>query len=267
MCRLALYKWIPAILSDIIMSPSHSIIDQSKHSTQREDPLNGDGFWIAWYMPEIQSTPGLFKDITPAWNHKNLASIASITKSSLFMVHIRDASPAMPVTYTNTHPFTYKNFSCIHNGHVNDFKVIKRDIMRMLSDEIYDQVLWNTDSEHFFALFLEFYKNSSTTDELQKISECMHDAITKISELFKKHALSWEYMFNVVISDWQRVVASRYHSKWVQGINSLYYKKNLESILVVSEPLDDSTDWVEVGEDSILTIDEDNKIENKKFSL
>jgi len=122
------------------MAPSHNIIDQSKHSNQREDPLNGDGFGIAWYMPEIQSNPAIFKDITPAWNHKSLKSLTAITKSPLFIAHIRDASPAMPVTYTNTHPFSYKNFSCIHNGHVTDFKKIKRDIMRMLSDEIYEQV-------------------------------------------------------------------------------------------------------------------------------
>gem|GEM_PF-6708501 len=45
------------------------------------------------------------------------------------MVHIRDASPAMPVTYTNTHPFSSNQFSCIHNGYVDDFKKIERDIM------------------------------------------------------------------------------------------------------------------------------------------
>ncbi|MDC0505964.1 class II glutamine amidotransferase [Candidatus Gracilibacteria bacterium] len=267
MCRLAVYKGIPAIISDIIMTPSHSVIDQSKHSTQREDPLNGDGFGIAWYKPELQSTPAIFKDITPAWNHKNLASLTRATKSPLFMAHIRDASPAMPVTFTNTHPFSYEQFSCIHNGHVTDFKKIKRDIMRTLSDEVYEQVWGNTDSEHFFALFLELYKNSSTQDELDKISQCMHDAIAKISELFKKHKLSGEFMFNVVISDGKRIVASRYHSKGVQGLNTLYYTQDSDSVLIASEPLDNNDSWIEVDEDSILTIDTDNTVKNKTLSL
>ena len=52
MCRLMLYLGPETRLSSLIVEPRHSLIRQSVHSEEREEPLNGDGFGIGWYASE-----------------------------------------------------------------------------------------------------------------------------------------------------------------------------------------------------------------------
>ncbi len=52
MCRLMLYLGPETRLSSLIVEPAHSLIRQSVHSQEREEPLNGDGFGIGWYASE-----------------------------------------------------------------------------------------------------------------------------------------------------------------------------------------------------------------------
>jgi len=247
MCRFALYTGTPAIISDIFFTSTHSIIDQSKHSTEREDPLNGDGFGIAWYRPEVQKNAGILKDITPVWNHKGLKSVANITQSPLFMVHIRDASPAMPVTYPNTHPFSYQNWSCVHNGYIPEFHKIKRDIIACLDDDIFFQIQWNTDSEHFFALFLQYYFSNDSDNQKHKMVESLRSAIQKIWELLTAYNITDPYMLNVMISDGVNIIGSRFHSLWVQGLNTLYINELETSVCIASEPLIDGVMNLQIG--------------------
>ncbi len=58
MCRFALYLGSPIHVSSLITDPANSIIHQSFHSHEREEPLNGDGFGLAWYVPELTDEPG-----------------------------------------------------------------------------------------------------------------------------------------------------------------------------------------------------------------
>ena len=66
MCRFALYLGSPIRISSLITDPVNSIIHQSFHSHEREEPLNGDGFGLAWYVPELTDEPAIFKDVSPA---------------------------------------------------------------------------------------------------------------------------------------------------------------------------------------------------------
>jgi hypothetical protein len=49
MCRFAMYLGPTLTLDSLIMRPSNSIVHQSFHSHERSEPLNGDGFGVAWY--------------------------------------------------------------------------------------------------------------------------------------------------------------------------------------------------------------------------
>ena len=67
MCRLMLYLGPETRLSSLIVEPRHSLIRQSVHSEEREEPLNGDGFGVGWYASELSLEPAVFRSITPAW--------------------------------------------------------------------------------------------------------------------------------------------------------------------------------------------------------
>ena len=49
MCRWLAYTGSPILLSDVLYTPAHSLIDQSLHSKLGAETTNGDGFGIGWY--------------------------------------------------------------------------------------------------------------------------------------------------------------------------------------------------------------------------
>ena len=84
MCRFLVYKGRDMFMSDLLIRAEQSLIQQSFKSREREEPLNGDGFGVGWYAPEIDPTPCVFTSIQPAWSNRNLYRIAEKVKSNLF---------------------------------------------------------------------------------------------------------------------------------------------------------------------------------------
>ena len=66
-------------IGTLLLEPSHSLIRQSTHAAEREEPLNGDGFGVAWYVPDLSPEPGVFHSVRPAWNNPNLFNLARVT--------------------------------------------------------------------------------------------------------------------------------------------------------------------------------------------
>jgi glutamine amidotransferase len=126
MCRFICYRGPEILLTDLLYRPANSLIRQSFHAKERTEPLNGDGFGIGWYAPQISSTPSVFTSVTPAWNNQNLRRLSEHVKSDCFFAHVRAASPGMRVSEANCHPFQYGRFLWMHNGIIRDFSRIKR---------------------------------------------------------------------------------------------------------------------------------------------
>ena len=66
MCRFLFYHGPPIRIAELVTEPKHSLIHQSVQSREREEPLNGDGFGIVWYAPQLDVRPALFRSITRA---------------------------------------------------------------------------------------------------------------------------------------------------------------------------------------------------------
>ena len=49
MCRWLAYMGSPVLIRDALLTPKHSLIDQSLHSRLGAETTNGDGFGIGWY--------------------------------------------------------------------------------------------------------------------------------------------------------------------------------------------------------------------------
>ncbi len=46
MCRFLAYRGAPIAMSKLLYEPKNSLIHQSYHAQEREEPLNGDGFGV-----------------------------------------------------------------------------------------------------------------------------------------------------------------------------------------------------------------------------
>ena len=117
MCRLMAYKGTPIIIDKLLYQPKNSLINQSINAREIEEPLNGDGFGIGWYVPELNFEPITFVSVNPAWSNRNLRNLAPKIKTDCMLAHVRAASVG-DVSESNCHPFQYKNILMAHNGGV-----------------------------------------------------------------------------------------------------------------------------------------------------
>jgi predicted glutamine amidotransferase len=155
MCRFTLYLGPPVRLSTLLVEPAHSLILQSYRSAERAEPLNGDGFGVGWYQPELEERPGLFRSVSPAWNDRNLASLARVVSSPCVLAHVRAATKGMEVSETNCHPFQHGRYLFMHNGSVGSFHEVRRALLQELTDPAFDLIRGSSDTEHLFALFVD----------------------------------------------------------------------------------------------------------------
>ena len=221
MCRLVAYLGGDVLLDDVLVKPVNSLVSQSLKARETDIPTNGDGFGLGWYAPAISEEPALFTAISPAWSNRNLVNLSAKIKSPAFLAHVRAASEGGVTTY-NCHPFMYKQWLFMHNGGVGAFMQIKRHLRHLLDDDIYNWIKGETDSEHFFALFLQLAKGHDLT-KLDVVADVFEETIRQVLELVQRFDLSDESYFNMVISDGRRMLASRFCSDPKITPESLHY--------------------------------------------
>ena len=221
MCRFALYLGEEITLSSLLTEPTHSILHQSYHSKEREEPLNGDGFGVAWYSEGFDA-PALLKEVHPAWNSLNLRNVARVTRSRAVMAHIRAATPGLPVTQLNCHPFAFGGLSFMHNGTVGGFLDIKQRLVSGLRPETYLRLDGSTDSEHLFALIKEAWLDAGDEAPLPRLATAMRRGVARVEKLRAEAGVTRSSQLNLALCDGRRAVVCRYVSQEDDPGNTLY---------------------------------------------
>lgn len=292
MCRFVLYHGTPLTLASLVTEPGHSIIRQSIHADETEEPLNGDGFGVAWYVPELSHQPGVFRSISPAWSNQNLIDLARVTRSRCILAHVRAATSGLPVSEPNCHPFTSGPFAFMHNGDVARFRQVRRRILADLSDEAFGAIRGSTDSEHLFAVFLDEVRETGLETAADRggvlaraLERAIHRVVAIVNEA-KAHlprppgvAEGEDHCYiNCAVSDGVCAVACRFTTDTDEP-SSLYVhtgrryvcegglcrmvapEKGHGAVIVASEPLSDDPGWHKVPRNSLVIIREDHEAE------
>jgi predicted glutamine amidotransferase len=152
-CRWLAYTGSPILLTDVLYTPVHSLIDQSLHSKLGAETTNGDGFGVGWY--DTRPVPGVFRGTEPAWNDQNLRELAGHVSSHLFFAHIR-AAIGSPVQQSNCHPFRHGRWLWMHNGFIAGFAALKRELVLAVDEALFGEIKGGTDTEVLFYLALTF---------------------------------------------------------------------------------------------------------------
>jgi predicted glutamine amidotransferase len=258
-------------LSSLIVEPKHSLIRQSVQSQEREEPLNGDGFGIGWYASERSAEPAVFRSITPAWNNRNLQNLARVVASDCVLAHVRAATQSSGVNEANCHPFRWRQYLCMHNGDVGDFRLVRRKLLASVCDEAFGNVYGSTDSEHFFALFIDSLLGLDESDPALRMAQALARTITRTLDLVRSAAAGSPSYLNVAISDGEHAVVSRFTDADDGVPESLYYftgqlypdvgtrakRKGTQAVTVSSERLTSDAGWVEVPPGTIIILRRD----------
>jgi predicted glutamine amidotransferase len=103
-CRFAAYRGPPIRLDELLYKPEQSLVHQSVHAEERDEPLNGDGWGVGWYQHDVTPEPALYRSTSPAWSDENMRLVAPAVESSLGFAHVRDASAGGPSSSSTATP-------------------------------------------------------------------------------------------------------------------------------------------------------------------
>jgi len=254
-CRWLAYTGAPTRLTEVLYTPVHSLIDQSLHSRLGAETTNGDGFGVGWY--DAASEPGLFRSIEPAWNDLNLRELAGHISSHLFFAHVR-AAIGSAVQQTNCHPFRHGRWLFMHNGSIDGFAAVKRDLVLAVDESLFPEIQGTSDTEVLFHLALTFGLEEDPPGAVAR-------AIGFAEACGRARGVSYPFQGTVATTDGETLWAFRYSS---QGKSrSLFYNRDVRTLrreypgqvllrevsddarLVVSEPIGDLPGaWEEMPE-------------------
>jgi predicted glutamine amidotransferase len=263
MCRWNAYFGQPVLIDELLFRTQHSLIDQSLHSRLGVEKTNGDGFGLGWYQAGNGGTPARYRTVTPAWSDANLRDLAAHVESPLFLAHIR-ATTGTPVQQTNCHPFRHGRWLFVHNGVINGFHVMRRDLLYAVDATLFDDIAGSTDSEALFYLALTFGLEEDPIGAVEQ-------AVGLVEATGAAHGIENAVQMTLGISDGERLYAVRYStehrsrtlfvSEDVEAVRALHpenerlQRMGAEDRVVVSEPVSDLPGaWREVPESTVLII-------------
>lgn len=276
MCRWIAYAGKPIYIDTLVTRPAYSLVEQSLNSKFSFRPdgsilaTNGDGFGLGWYMDREE--PGLFKTAEPAWGNENINELCSQIRARIFMAHIRAASSGA-IQRTNAHPFKYKNWIFQHNGCLESFDVLRRELQFDIAPEFFSYLKGTTDSETLFLLALTYGLQDDPKAALEKV-------ILRVRRACDEKQVPYRLVMSCALSDGKSLYTIRYSSQ--KMVHSQYYSTHADcmkeinensasvppsSVVVVSEPLDQSMEhWKEMPVDTFATI-RDGKIGIEQLKL
>ena len=253
MCRWLAYFGNEIRPETLLFDTPHSLVEQSRQGRLAGNLPNADGFGLGWYGD--RELPGLYRSVAPAWGDANLRELAGQIRSPLFLGHVR-AATGTPVEQTNCHPFRHGRWLFVHNGFIDDYAGVRRDLLLEVDPDLFPGIQGTTDSELMFHLALTFGLEEDPLRALELMAGF-------VEATGRRHGVSEPLQMTVGVSDGERVYAARYASG--PEVNSLFVTADAGAIralypeekrfqefsdearAVVSEPLGDLPGvWEEV---------------------
>ncbi|HYC37841.1 MAG TPA: class II glutamine amidotransferase [Usitatibacter sp.] len=258
MCRWLAYSGSPIALEEVLFKPSHSLVVQSLKAQKGVETTNGDGFGIGWYGRSPQ--PRLYRSTSPAWNDRNLRELAAEIHSGLFLAHVR-ASTGTAVQQTNCHPFRHGNWLWMHNGLIQGFAKVKRELLLAIDAPLFSCIEGTTDSEIMFYLALSMGLAADPPKAVARM-------VGLVEGVGRRHGIEHPLQMTLAASDGRDLWVFRYSSE--RRSRSLYYSTDVKTLrklypdnpqfravseatrLIVSEPFAELPGaWNEVPECSV----------------
>ena len=206
----------------------------------------------------------------PAWNDGNLQALSQQIRASLFVAHVRAATTGA-VQRSNCHPFCHDNWLFVHNGAIEGYDRLRRELMFAIAPELFNSVEGSTDSEVMFYLALTFGMEGDVASGLARMAGF-------VESVGEEHGVEHPLQMTLGISDGKNLYAVRYSS--ARNSRTLFHSTDVEALeeitpeadrvssktfAVVSEPLSDLAGaWQEVPESSFLTI-AGGKVQHESF--
>jgi glutamine amidotransferase len=218
MCRWVAYFGNPIRPETLLYDTPHSLVEQSRRDRLAGGYPNADGLGLGWYGD--RDLPGLYRSVAPAWGDRNLRELAGQIETPLFLAHIR-AATGTPVEQTNCHPFRHGRWLFMHNGFIERYHEVRRDLLLAVDPGVFGDIEGTTDSELMLHLALTFGL------ELEPLTALEHMA-GFVEETGRRHDVAEPLQMTIAVSDGERLYAARYASGPV--VNSLFVTADASAV-------------------------------------
>jgi glutamine amidotransferase len=273
MCRWMGWLGQPVLIEELLFRTQHGIIDQSLHARLGAEPTNGDGFGLGWYG--AGRGPGVYRCVAPAWGDPNVREIAAHVESPLFLAHVR-AAIGSPVQETNCHPFRHDGWLFVHNGFIDGFRGLRRDLMLAIDPDRFPDVHGSTDSEVIFHLALTEGLEADPIGALER-------TVALIERTARARGVDSALQASFGVSDGDALWAVRYATdgtprslfasadpdaiRRLHPTNPRFARLTEDDRLIVSEPFSDLPGvWREIPPGTAVTVRRGGVLEERPFA-
>ena len=261
MCRWMAWSGQPMMIDELLFKPKHGLIDQSLHAEMGVETTNGDGYGLGWYG--AGDGPCVYRSIAPAWGDANLRELAQHIVSPLFLAHVR-ATTGTAIQQNNCHPFRHGRWLFVHNGVIEGFEQIKRELLLAVDPALFAHIEGSTDSEILFYLALTFGLVDDPVEGLER-------AIGFVEQVAERNGIDNAVQASIGVSDGDDLWAVRYSTE--RDSRTLFASTDARTLrvicpthpevqrlcdqdhLIVSEPISPLPGgWHELPESSVVLI-------------
>ncbi len=258
MCRWLAYTGVPVYLETMLYEPENSLIEQSLHAREGKTAVNADGFGIGWYTE--RSTPGVYREVLPAWSDSNLRNLSAHIESGMFLAHVRAATHA-ETSRVNCHPFTHERWLFMHNGQIGNYAHIRWKLDRLIPEHLYPIRHGATDSELLFCLLFANGLEEHPEEALRK-------TLAQVIEVMEASETQEPFRLTAALSNGETLYAVRFSTD--DKPPSLYWQQGEQHVMVSSEPLEVETPnrsccWEPVSSNQLLTVHQ-GTVTHQQFS-
>lgn len=235
MCRHIGYLGPPLTLAELALEQPHSLVTQSyaPRDMRGGGRINADGFGVGWFSEDGVTPAARYRRATPIWSDASLPSLARVIRSTSMLAAVRNATVGMPVVESACAPFTDGRWLFSHNGAVLGWPDSVAGLASALPTTDLLTMEAPTDSALLWALIRRRLTAGHPPQEVVR------------SVLLDVEAAAPGSRLNLLLVGPSLLVASTV-------VHALSYRQAGAAIVVSSEPLDDSPDWIAVPDRQLV---------------
>ncbi|WP_306207459.1 ergothioneine biosynthesis protein EgtC [Actinoplanes sp. RD1] len=232
MCRHLAYAGPPVPLGQWLFDLPHALSHQAwaPRDMRGGGTINADGFGVGWYTP---GGPVRYRRATPLWSDATLPALAASVEAPMVLAAVRSATVGMPVVETAAAPFAAGSWFFSHNGVVAGWPDSVAKLAAAL--EVTDLLTLDapTDSAVLWALVRSHLRRGLPPSDAVAVTIAEVAAVAPGSRL------------NLLLTDGVSVAASTWG-------HALSVRRDADSVLIASEPLDDDPAWAAVPDRTLV---------------
>lgn len=227
---------------------------------------HADGWGMAWWpsSPSRVDPPQVERSTTCAADDGRFAALTMSAPADAGVLHLRWATPGLPVNTANTHPFVHGSMAFAHNGAIHPLDRIGELVPTGWASEL----VGTTDSERYFLSIV------ACVSEGVALSQAVAAVVRRIWESFSPTSLNAmlltpDALHVISAHDRARVPMMRASSGGTTSSGEpdtafyeLSYRADANSVVVASSgfPQPVSEGWQRLANMTVLRIDRDTLI-------